>query len=143
MKVFSEEWFNTFVERLKGNEEFQKQAVAFTNRVQLQVLKDKKTEPDHDVTFDIMFPACESVHYGEKPEDEVDLIISGKGGIFIDVFRGKKGAVRAMTPGIGGLKIKKGKLLELTQHLGTVNGFLKIAGPISGGMLESEEEELI
>ena len=143
MKVFSEEWFNTFVERLKSDEDFQKEAVSFTKRVQLRVAKDKKTEPDHEVVFDMKFPECEDTHYGDKPEDEVDLIVEGKGGRFIDVFCGKKGIVMALTPGIGTLKIAKGQLLDLTQYLGVVGKFLSIAGPISGGMVKGEEEELI
>jgi putative sterol carrier protein len=141
MKVFSEEWLDAFIERLKSDEDFQKEAASFSKRVQLRVAKDKKAEPDHDVVFDIKFPECEDFHYGDKPEDEVDLIIEGKGGHFIDVFRGKKGVVMALTPGIGTLKIKKGKILDLTQYLGGVQKFLSIAGPISGGVAKSEEEE--
>ncbi len=141
MKVFSEEWFNAFVERLKNDEDFQKQAASFSKRVQLRAKKDKKTEPDHDVAFDIKFPKCEEVHYGDKSEDEVDIIVEGKGGRLIDVFRGKKGVVMALTPGIGTLKITKGNLLDLTQYLGAVGKFLSIAGPISGGMVKGEAEE--
>ena len=128
MERFSEEWFNKAVEKLKTDEEFQKKGEGFDSSLQLRLLKDQKGNLNKDVAFGMWLPTCDTSWYGDKPVEEVDIVIEGKAGTFVDVLSGKKNAVIALT--MGALKLKKGSISKLTGNLGAVNRFLAVLGSV-------------
>jgi len=129
MKMFTEEWFNAFVEKLKNDQEFQEKGVGFDSSMLFRVLKDHKGNLNKDVAFGMWLPTCDPCWYGDKPNDEVDIVLQAKAGTFAAVFGGKKNVVIALTT--GALKLKKGNLAKLTGNLGAVNSFVKVGGSIS------------
>ena len=129
MNIFSEEWVNALVEKLKKSEEFQQKGKGFDSNFQFKVLKDLKARINTDTAFGMWFPTCDPFWYGKKADEEVDIMLEAKAGIFTDVFNGKKNVVMALT--MGTIKLKKGQLTKLTGNLGAVNQFIKIAGEVS------------
>ncbi len=128
MEMFTEEWFNAFAEKLKNDQEFQEKGKGFDSNLHFRVLKDRKGNLNEDVAFGMWLPTCEPYWYGDKSDDEVDIVLQAKAGTFVDVFGGKKNVVVALTT--GALKLKKGNLAKLTGNLGAVNSFIKVAGTI-------------
>ena len=128
MDLFSEEWFNTLIGKLKEDQQFQKKGRNFDSNMQFSVLKDRKVKLNSDVTFGMWFPTCEPKWFGSKPKEEVDIILEGKAGVFSDVFNGKRNVVMALT--MGALKIRKGSLSKLTGNLGAVSRFVEVVGTI-------------
>jgi hypothetical protein len=129
MKMFSEEWFNAVVAALKGDDEFQQKAEGFDSNLHLKVLKDPKGGAERDMAFGMWLPSAEPNWYGPKPDEEVDIILEGKGGKFKEVFTGKKNVVMALT--MGSLKLKKGSIAKLTGNLGAVSRFIEVVGSVS------------
>lgn len=128
MERFTEEWFNAVVEKLKTDSEFKEKGEGFDSSIHLRALKDRKGKLNKDVAFGMWLPTCDPYWFGEKPADEVDIIVEGKAGIFVDVFTGKKNVVVALTT--GGLKLKKGSVTKLTGNLGLVTRFLDVIGMV-------------
>jgi putative sterol carrier protein len=126
MQRFTEEWFNSVVEKLKTDAEFQEKGKGFDSSMHLRVLKDRKGKLNKDVAFGMWLPTCDPSWFGEKPIDEVDIVVEGKAGVLVDVFTGKKNVVVALST--GGLKLKKGSVSKLTGSLGAVNRFLEVIG---------------
>jgi putative sterol carrier protein len=129
MKMFSEEWVNALVENLKNSEDFQKKGKGFDSNFQFKVLKDSKGNITNDMGFGMWFPTCDPCWYGTKADQEVDVILEAKAGVFAEVFSGKRNVVMALT--MGTLKLKKGQLTKLTGNLGAVNEFVKVAGKVA------------
>ena len=44
MKMFTEEWFNAYMENLKADPEFQEKGQEFDSNMQFRVLKDRKVK---------------------------------------------------------------------------------------------------
>jgi putative sterol carrier protein len=128
MKVFSEEWWNAVVEKVKNDEELHIKAADLEGNFHFRVLKDPKINHDVDAELGVRIPSGESHWYGPKPADELDIIIESKGGNFLDVITGKKNVVIALT--MGTLKIKKGALSKLTGNLGGVLRLLEVVGEV-------------
>ncbi len=126
MKMFSEEWFNAVVEKLKNSEEFQKKGKGFDSNFHFKVLKDRKAKLSADMAFGMWFPTCDPCWFGKKPDDEVDIILEAKAGVLAEVLKGNRNVVMALT--MGTVKLKKGQLTKLTGNLGAVNTFIKVAG---------------
>ncbi len=129
MQIFSEEWFNKMIEKLKADEEFQKKGKGFDSFFQFKVLKDPKLKINKDIGFGMWFPSCEPCWYGVRPDAENDIILEAKAGLLAEILKGKKNVVMALT--MGTLKLKKGQVTKLTGNLGAVNRFIKVAGTIS------------
>ncbi len=125
MKMFTEEWFNTLVGKLEKDADFQKKGKGFDSMLMFKVLKDRKAKISTDKTFGVWVPNCDPFWYGDKPVDEVDIILEAKAGIFASVFEGKKNVVMALS--MGAIKLRKGSLSKLTGNLGAVNRFVEIA----------------
>ena len=128
MKMFTEEWLNAVVEKLKNSEEFQKKGKGFDSNFQFKVLKDRKAKINNDKAFGIWFPTCDPFWYGKKADDEVDIILEAKAGVLAEVLNGKRNVVMALT--MGTIKLKKGQLTKLTGNLGAVNSFISVAGSV-------------
>lgn len=126
MQRFTKEWFNSVVEKLKTDGEFQEKGKGFDSSMHLRVLKDRKGKLSKDVEFGMWLPTCDPYWFGEKPIDEVDIVVEGKAGVLVDVFTGKKNVVVALST--GGLKLKKGSVNKLTGSLGALNRFLDVIG---------------
>ena len=126
MQRFTKEWFNSVVEKLKTDGEFQEKGKGFDSSMHLRVLKDRKGKLSKDVAFGMWLPTCDPYWFGEKPIDEVDIVVEGKAGVLVDVFTGKKNVVVALST--GGLKLKKGSVNKLTGSLGALNRFLDVIG---------------
>lgn len=129
MKIFTEEWFNAYMEKLKADPEFQEKGQEFDSNMQFRVLKDRKAKLNKDVSFGMWLPTCDPCWYGDKSNNDVDIVLQGKAGTFASVFGGKKNVVMALTT--GALKLKKGNLAKLTGNLGAVNCFVKVAGQVA------------
>jgi hypothetical protein len=128
MKMFSEEWVNALVVNLKNNEDFQKKGLGFDSNFQFKVLKDSKANLSNDIGFGMWFPTCEPFWFGTKADQDMDIILEGKAGVYAEVFSGKRNVVMALT--MGTIKLKKGQLTKLTGNLGAVNQFIKVAGTV-------------
>ncbi|MBL0713321.1 MAG: hypothetical protein JJV98_06430 [Desulfosarcina sp.] len=129
MQLFSEEWLDAVVEALKKNEDFQKKAEGFDSNFHFRVLKDRKAKLKKDTSFGMWLPTADPFWFGNKPNEEVDIILEGKGGTFADVFSGKRNVVAALT--MGSMKLKKGSLTKLTGNLGAVSKFIEVAGSVA------------
>jgi putative sterol carrier protein len=73
-------------------------------------------------------PSGEPSWYGEKENNDVDIIIEGKAGIYTEVLDGKKNVVMALT--IGAFKLKKGSISKLTSNIGAVTRFIEVMGSV-------------
>ena len=128
MKMFTEEWLNAVVEKLKNSEEFQKKGKGFDSNFHFKVLKDRKAKVSADTAFGMWFPTCDPCWFGKKADDEVDIILEAKAGVLAEVLNGKRNVVMALT--MGTVKLKKGQLTKLTGNLGAVNSFISVAGSV-------------
>lgn len=129
MQMFSREWFDALISKVQTDEVFQKKAVGFDSHLHFKVLKDHKGKLDNDVEFGLWVPDGKPSWYGNKSASEVDIFLEGKAGTYVEVFKGKKNVVMALT--MGAVKLKKGSLTKLTGNLGAVNRFIEIVGTIA------------
>lgn len=128
MKMFTQDWFNTAVEKLANDDDFQKKGQGFDSSLHFKVLKDRKAKLSKDVEFGLWVPECDKKWFGKKDPDELDIILEAKGGTIEAVFKGKKNVVMALT--MGAIKLKKGSLAKLTGNLGAVNRFIEVLGSV-------------
>jgi putative sterol carrier protein len=130
MQLFSEEWWNAVVEKLKNDEQFQQKGVDLDGNFHFKILSDSKVNVSEDAEFGLKSPSGEQHWYGPKPVTELDFVFEAKAGNFLDVVTGKKNVVIALT--MGSVKLKKGGLGKLTANLGGVQRFLAVIGEVGG-----------
>jgi hypothetical protein len=135
MEMFSEEWFNAVVAALKADDEFQRKGKGYDSALHFKVLKDPKAGVDKDMAFGMWLPSAEPNWYGPRPDEDVDIILEGKGGNFKKVLTGKKNVVMdnfvtAVTMA-GEIIWKKGSVAKLWSEMGTVRRFIEVLASVS------------
>ena len=123
MKAFSKPWLETLVEKLKNNASFQEKAKGFDSMFQFSVTDDPK------LSCGVNLPQADVSWEGEKPEEELDIILQGKFNDFMAVLKGKAQLLPYVTS--GKLRLKKGDVGKLLSYLGGVNEFINVAKTIT------------
>lgn len=131
MKLFTEEWFNGLVEALKKDEEFQDMGKFFNKKVHVRILKDPKAGLNKNVAFGGLVPTGDSTWYGDKSEDEVDLIMQGKAGDFLKVVTGEEHPTMALGKG-GSIELVKGRPEDLLPQMGLIMKLFEVMKSVSG-----------
>jgi putative sterol carrier protein len=128
MSRFGKQWFETVVEKVKKDEDLLQKGKGFDSKIHFRVLQDRKAKLSNDVSFGMYLPSGEPNWYGETENNDVDIIIEGKAGIYTEVLDGKKNVVMALT--IGAFKLKKGSIAKLTSNIGAVTRFIEVMGSV-------------
>ncbi len=130
MKIMSPEWVNALAEKLKSDEEFQQKGKGFDSKFQFAALADPKAGANEAIYVGVNLPQADEVWFEKKPDNEVDIILEGKYGEFVNVLKGKANLLMSVT--MGKLRLKKGEASKLTSYMGAVNRFIELAKSISG-----------
>jgi len=128
MSRFSRQWFEAVVEKVKNDQDLQKKGKGFDSKIHFKVLQDRKAKLSNDVSFGMYLPSGEPNWYGEPDNNDADIIIEGKAGIYTEVLDGKKNVVMALTT--GAFKLKKGSIAKLTGNIGAVTRFIDVMGSV-------------
>ena len=141
MEVFTEEWLNAVVKKLKNDQSFHKKAeVIYRNEPLLKgdyhfrVLKDANLTKD--AAFGMRMPVCDPCWYGDKEDYEVDFIIEATAGEFLDLFSGREHLIELLRMGAqkkprqpaGSTQVSS----KISGAMGGLSRFIEVVREVSG-----------
>ncbi len=141
MEVFTEEWLNAVVEKLKNDQSFHKKAeVLFRGEPLLKgdyhfrVLKDANLTKD--AAFGMRMPTCDPCWYGDKEDYEVDFIIEAKAEDFLDLFSGRMHLIEMLRMGAQKKPKQPAGITQVSPQIsgamGGLSSFIEIIREVSG-----------